>query len=305
MVLVARSPDLGAIRLLCAPRSAYELCSDKSKLLELAESVGVATPGTQQVYSVDELRRALAGRAYPVVLKPARSKLWLAGRVVSTAVTIARTFDQAIVYARQQCWLGHAPCIIQDYVEGYGAGVFALYANGHPRAWFAHRRLREKPPSGGVSVLSESVAVETSLRSAAQRILDAAEWSGAAMVEFRVAADGTPYLMEINARLWGSLQLSIDAGVDFPWLLYRSSIAADLPEIADYRTGIRLRWFLGDLDNLLMQLRDGTLAGRGRLRAVTAFTTSCFDVRSRQEVFRLSDPRPAVHEMREWFRALR
>jgi predicted ATP-grasp superfamily ATP-dependent carboligase len=147
--------------------------------------------------------------------------------------------------------------------------------------------------------------VETSLRSAAQRILDAAEWSGAAMVEFRIAADGTPYLMEVNARLWGSLQLSIDAGVDFPWLLYCNSIAADLPEIADYRTGIRLRWFLGDVDNLLMQLRDGTLAGGERLRAVTAFITSCFDVRSRQEVFRLSDPRPAVHEMREWFRALR
>lgn len=305
MVLVAKSPDLGAIPLLCAPRKAYELCSDKAKLMELAESVGVTTPGAQCVYSVDELRRVLAGRAYPVVLKPARSKLWLDGRVVGTEVYIAHTYDQAIQYARQQSWLGYAPCIVQNYVEGHGVGVFALYGSGRAQAWFAHRRLREKPPSGGVSVLSESVALTAPLRSAAERVLDAAGWNGAAMVEFRVAADGTPYLMEVNARLWGSLQLAVDAGVDFPWLLYLSTVATELPETADYCTGVRLRWLLGDVDNLVIQLRDSTLSGADRLRAVTTFVASCFDRRSRQEVFRLSDPLPAVHEIREWLRAIR
>ena len=29
---------------------------------------------------------------------------------------------------------------------------------------------------------------------------------------------GTPLLMEVNGRFWGSLQLAIDAGVDFPYL---------------------------------------------------------------------------------------
>jgi predicted ATP-grasp superfamily ATP-dependent carboligase len=305
MVLHAQRPDLGACRLLSAPRDAYELCSDKARLLELAESVGVDTPGTQQVHSLDELRHALAGREYPVVLKPARSKLWLAGRIVSTAVFIARNFSQAIEYARGQVWFDSVPCILQSYVEGYGAGVFALYAGAHPRAWFAHRRLREKPPSGGVSVLSESVALEPSLRAAAQRILDAAGWNGAAMVEFRVAADGTPYLMEVNARLWGSLQLAIDAGIDFPWLIYQGSVAGDSTEAAGYRTGIRLRWLLGDVDNLAAQMRDGSVSRRNKLRALTSFTATCFDGRCRQEVFRPSDPLPAVHELHAWIRALR
>jgi predicted ATP-grasp superfamily ATP-dependent carboligase len=156
-----------------------------------------------------------------------------------------------------------------------------------------------------VSVLSESVAVESSLRSASQRILDAAGWNGAAMVEFRIATDGTPYLMEVNARLWGSLQLAIDAGVDFPWLLYQSAMSGEAPETSEYRTGVRLRWLLGDVDNLLIQARDRTLSAAGKLRAVKAFVATCFDRSSRQEVLRLSDPGPAVHELRSWLRALR
>lgn len=46
----------------------------------------------------------------------------------------------AIDYLRQ-------PSLIQHRVEGEGQGVFALMNHGQPVALFAHRRLREKPPS--------------------------------------------------------------------------------------------------------------------------------------------------------------
>ena len=40
------------------------------------------------------------------------------------------------------------------------------------------------------------------------------------MVEFKLdARDGVAKLMEINGRFWGSLQLAVDAGVDFPAIL--------------------------------------------------------------------------------------
>jgi predicted ATP-grasp superfamily ATP-dependent carboligase len=84
---------------------------------------------------------------------------------------------------------------------------------GRLRAAFAHRRLREKPPSGGVSVLSESIALDPQVLEQAERILEALKWHGVAMVEFkRDARDGVAKL-GINGRFWGSLQLSVDAGV--------------------------------------------------------------------------------------------
>jgi len=48
------------------------------------------------------------------------------------------------------------------------------------------------------------------------------------MVEYKIdSASGTPYLMEINGRFWGSVQLAIDAGVDFPRLLVECALGRE------------------------------------------------------------------------------
>jgi hypothetical protein len=62
--------------------------------------------------------------------------------------------------------------------------------------------------------------------------------------------------MEINGRFWGSLQLAVDAGVNFPFLLLNMAMgkAETLPENG-YRIGVKSRWLLGDLDQLVMRLR--------------------------------------------------
>ena len=52
------------------------------------------------------------------------------------------------------------PLILQERIAGDGAGLFACYEHGRPTALFCHRRLREKPPWGGVSVLSESAPLD-------------------------------------------------------------------------------------------------------------------------------------------------
>src|ERR1051325_10683418 len=89
--------------------------------------------------------------------------------------------------------------------------------------------------------------------------LFALRWNGrvVAMIECkRDAHTGKHVLMEVNARLWGSLQLAIDAGVDFPALLARCVQGEEVPLCHVYRTDVRSRWFWGDVDNLLLRLRD-------------------------------------------------
>ncbi|MCG6900719.1 MAG: hypothetical protein LJE75_12070 [Gammaproteobacteria bacterium] len=73
-----------------------------------------------------------------------------------------------------------------------GQGVFALYNHGKPLVFFAHRRLWEKPPSGSVSVFSESIPVDPVMEGYARTLLDHVGRHGVAMVEFKVAEDGTP-----------------------------------------------------------------------------------------------------------------
>jgi predicted ATP-grasp superfamily ATP-dependent carboligase len=107
--------------------------------------------------------------------------------------------------------------------------------------------------------------------------------------------------MEINTRFWGSLQLAIDAGVDFPRLLLESHTAG--PRSAtpvDYRQGIRLRWLLGDCDNLYLTLKDNKLGLGRKLRSIIRFLMPN-SAPTRHEINRIEDLKPAWFELKQYF----
>ena len=149
--------------------------------------------------------------------------------------------------------------------------------------------------------MSESKLVDHASLTHARALLDEAGWHGIAMVEFKVAADGTPYLMEINTRFWGSLQLAVDAGMDFPQLLYQLACGIQPKPVNNYKIGIRLRWILGDLDNLYLTLRDKKYSVGEKLNALLRFAIPS-PFRTRHEVNRWSDPGPAWYEIKEYLR---
>ena len=67
------------------------------------------------------------------------------------------------------------------------------------------------------------------------------------MVEFKKdTRDGQFKLMEINPKFWGSLDLAIAAGVDFPYLAARMAAEGDIDPVEDYRVGVRFRWVFDD-----------------------------------------------------------
>lgn len=286
-------------------RENYHRASDKAELLEVARNVGIDTPGSLRIEEPGELAQAsLSQLEAPYVLKPSRSVAQANGRRVETAVRYAA--DRAeLERLAAEIPLAAYPILVQEYIRGTGEGVFLLRWNQETLATFAHRRIREKPPSGGVSVYREAVAPDPSLVRASERLLDAFDWRGVAMVEYkRSDADGRPYLMEVNGRFWGSLQLAVDAGVDFPALL-ASAALGDVPDpVTEYRTGIRSRWWWGDVDNLLARLRpqeasNGRTGRSARLRALGEFLV-LYRPGDRSEVFRCSDPVPFIEETRKW-----
>lgn len=301
--------------------------SDKWRLIELARAAGVPHPASELFANAQQLEAqqlegrelegrelearqaesapaSLPSRRFPLVIKPCLSRILHDGRWVDTAVHIARSAADLQALLREKIYLREHPFMLQEFIPGHGAGVFALYRHGKARAFFAHRRLREKPPSGGVSVLSESAPLDPRLLKLSTALLDSVHWHGVAMIEFRIGSDGTPYLMEINTRFWGSLQLAIDAGVDFPRLLLESSLetdaAAPAAPLAEYRQGVRLRWLLGDCDNLYLTLKDGKAGWRRKLGSIVRFLTP-HPGSTRHEVDRLDDLGPAWFELKQYF----
>jgi len=281
--------------------SRVDALANKCNLMRTAESLGIPVPRTWYVDSPAVIPDFNDAPSFPAVVKPGRS--WLRLQDQWQRSTVRFPADESALYkiiASDPAFLAH-PFMIQEYVAGHGQGVFALYNHGKPLAFFAHRRLREKPPGGGVSVLSESIATDPLMVSHARSLLDTVGWHGVAMVEFKVAADGTPYLMEINTRFWGSLQLAIDAGVDFPYLLYQLACGENPEPVDNYKTGIRLRWLLGDLDSLYLTIRDRRYPLTKKLMATLQFLTPS-PFKTRHEVDRWNDPGPCWHELREYLR---
>lgn len=293
-----------------APFETFDRLTDKWKLFELAQQFGTPIPKTYFIKNLNSaalsstLASALTFLKFPVVLKPYRSRILSNGKWISTSVKYANSVEELKEIIKKTEYLNQYPFLIQEYIKGEGQGIFALYNQGEPVVFFAHKRLREKPPSGGVSVLSESVEIDQHMREIAHKILNHVKWHGVAMVEFKVSPDGTPYLMEVNARFWGSLQLAIDAGVDFPYLLYKVAIRERLEKINSYKIGIKSRWLLGDLDNLYLTFKKHSMRhfnSFSKWRVIGAFL-NFFDKNTRYEVNRWGDLKPFLFELRHYLR---
>lgn len=306
--LIARRQDvLKAHGAVAAPAfDAFDFVSDKGKLLRHAETLGVAIPRTLYVENARDVERVLPEVQFPAVVKPCRSRIRTRTGWLSTTVHYASSHSDVLHLYETVDYLATTPSLIQERVVGPGTGVFLLCDRGRLLTAFAHRRLREKPPSGGVSVLSESIPLDPQLRDEAMRLLEPLGWHGVAMVEYKQdSRSGRAVLMEVNGRFWGSLQLAIDAGIDFPFLCYQLARKTPLDLPRAYEVGVRSRWLLGDLDHLLIRLRgrrrELATPASSRLHAVMEFFTGS-KRGSRQDVFRRDDPRPMLHELWHYVR---
>src|SRR5262249_11333487 len=148
------------------------------------------------------------------------------------------------------------------------------------------------PPSGGVSVLRGSIAIcEDQLRHV-EALLDALAFEGIAMAG--VKNDGrTAWVVELNARLWGSLQLALAAGIDFPRLLVEASLGLPSQPRSSYQLGLRSRWLLGDLDHAWALFRGEPGAdGRKGIGAALRVVLGPAGPQCRWEILRRDDLGP-------------
>jgi predicted ATP-grasp superfamily ATP-dependent carboligase len=307
LALLPERDRLSNVLIPFADADVFSAISDKQAVLAAAARAGIATP-EQTVLNDASSAFDTASIRYPVVVKPARSVSTGAGDRLKLSVRHAASAQELESVLRDMDPRAY-PLLLQQRVVGPGVGIFVLLWDGKLLAQFAHRRIREQPPSGGISVYRESIEVDPEFLRRSVSLLTDFAWRGVAMIEYKLdERTGTPYLMEINGRFWGSLQLAIDAGVDFPRLLLAAATGQTPAPVTRFRTDVRSRWFWGDVDHLLARLRrsDAELSlpegSPTRWDAVRDFFRhSPEDV---DEIRRRGDMRPFVRESIQWFREL-
>jgi predicted ATP-grasp superfamily ATP-dependent carboligase len=287
--------------------AAFNALRDKERLLEEASKLGIAIPAQEVLHDAGAIASMdLSVLRYPLVMKPARSVSENAGVRARFSVTYAS--DPSDLTRKVRALPAAAfPLLLQQRVVGPGMGIFLLLWHGKLTAQFAHQRLTEKPPSGGVSVYSESVSIDEELRDRSRALLDLFGWRGVAMVEYkRDSATGQSYLMEVNGRFWGSLQLAIDSGVDFPRILVACALGEHNEEMPSYRVGVRSRWWWGQVDHLVGRVRRSATIGPlppgtpSTPRALSDLLLGPLRRGDHEEVLRWTDPRPFWNETIRW-----
>ena len=203
------------------PRETVEVVLSKVALLEHAARIGISTPRTAVWRRGDPVEPLIERLGFPIVVKTGE-------RTTYDRVRYLNDIDALRLHLER--FEDDETVVLQDYVDGVGYGLFALVDRGRPLALQMHRRIWEYPVTGGPSVLAET-ADEPELREAGVRLLESLNWSGLAMVEFKRAGDdGRFVLMEVNPRLWGSLDLCVASGVDFPYLASTADREKELAE---------------------------------------------------------------------------
>jgi predicted ATP-grasp superfamily ATP-dependent carboligase len=285
--------DLGCVFAL-APNSALEIANDKGRTLELARKLGIDQPKTMRIDSIDDLPAVLAEFDFPFVLKPTAS--W-ADRLGYRVVPVEVINEREAVDAAQR-FLKGGSLLAQEWACGRREAMTLLIVDGEVLASCAHAVYRTSPALGGVSVLRESISIPEDIYAASVSLATAIGIQGPCEVEFRRDAHGRPLLMEINARLAGSLYTPVHSGVDFPLMTWQWAAGLPIDRVVGYRTGVRTRWLLGDLrwlwDN---QRRAGRPDSVSRIGALWIFAAEF--VRTRHyDNLNWRDLGPAMVELR-------
>jgi predicted ATP-grasp superfamily ATP-dependent carboligase len=264
------------------PFESMKIADSKELTFKFAEEIGVPIPKTlypsdsEFALSTGQDFQKASGLSFPVVAKPCVG----AGSVGLEYLNSQEDLRRFAEKNRGNKW------ILQEYIQGPGYGFFALFKKGEPKAIFMHRRLREYPITGGPSTKAESVYC-SSLKELGLKLLEALNWNGVAMVEFKLDQKDNEFkLMEVNPKFWGSLNLAVASGVDFPYLFCLSAMNKDFKPVFKYKEGVKFRWlFPGDFMYFL--------AKRGLCKD---YFKDFFDPNVKYDIF-LSDIKPNIVQL--------
>jgi D-aspartate ligase len=222
----------------CAEWSIIEQCIDKKRTSSLADSLGVPSPKTVPVRSVEDARKYEGEFDYPCLVKPCQSHQFYDR--FKRKMVVAEDAAQMYQVLEQVADSG-LEVMLQEIIPGddtQGANYNSYFWDGQPVVEFTARQIRNAPPWFGSPrvVISEEMpeVVEPG-----RKMLQAIGYYGYSCMEFkRDPRDGVYKLMEINGRHNLSSRLAIHLGVNFPWFEYRHLVYGELPAVEGYQTGV-------------------------------------------------------------------
>lgn len=219
----------------CPEYDAYVKVSNKYSFQDLISGYGLDVPKILLDPKISDI---------PFVLKPKSAKNSKKSIEFPELILSERDYNKYLVKEYENVF-------VQEYIDGPSVYYCALYNQGNIIANFGQINLHQQPC--GKSVIKacpfdfpDSVIQNTNL------MMKDLHWTGVIMVEFKISKNRY-YAIELNPRFWGPLQLCVDNGVDFPYLLYCLCADIPIPKVSSLRK-VGYYWLTGYLYGIAMML---------------------------------------------------
>lgn len=251
----------------------FKIAANKDKTADLARFLEIPVPGS---YRVDRPEDFSEITDFPVVIKASEE-----GGSVCYAHN-PQQLSELYEKVKSEYAYHTSPPLIQEYIPGCnGYGFFAFYWKGTFVSGYCHQRVHMYPPTGGPSTMCKTIE-NGPVKEYGKKLLDALEWHGVAMVEFKQhEVNGEFYLMEINPKYWGSLDCGIAAGSLLPY--YHAAYALGIEvDVKEHKKNALFFWPEYDLQYVL--------SARHKILELARWFVHLFTVKS---TFSFFDPKPS------------
>jgi len=221
-------------------RELFEKLQDKHCLNDLAENYGVPIPKTYRFKSIDDALSVRHSLPYPILLKPRKGNGGIGIQRAENAGQLAKILEQ-----REDLPL------LQEQIDGEDLELTVLCVHGEPLAVSTYVSLRNAPLPYGPPVACRTIRDNNLVRTGVN-FLRKIRYHGVAHLDFRRdRRDGQPKLLDFNARIAGTNEISLSSGIDFGFLLYRLAIGENPKPSFAFDTGREFRWLMpGELMHL-------------------------------------------------------
>ncbi len=274
----------------------YNKFYDKANMLKLAESLNVKIPKSIYINDLDMLKNINCISSFPIIIKPRFSVYWRKNFV--------EMGFRKIIYSKSDLLPSYLFLhnkipfpTIQEYIYGISWGVSVVAINGKIIQSFCHKRVRETNFGGVVSCLSQSMSLNQDMLNSVKKLIKSINWTGVAMFEFIVDQNtNIPYFIEMNGRFWGSLELAIFSGIDFPIILIELFLYNKFRKPVNYEKNMLCRWLKGDIEWVYTIMKSKDFSIRYRLICLYNF----FELFKRNQCycnFKRDDFLPGIWEL--------
>jgi len=191
----------------------FEIAINKRKLSEFANAHNISHPKSFHITSERDKQEILPKIQFPILIKPMTLKGGDGIEKVDSISKLQKRLEKLSL-----------PQFIQEFIQGYDIDCSVLCLNGKILTYTIQKGNLKGDnlyaPQLGFDFL-ENEQVYSLVKDTISRL----NWSGVAHLDLRYDNSVNSYkLIEINARFWGSIQGSTQAGINFPHLAVQCAL---------------------------------------------------------------------------------